>query len=196
MHIRATAAALAAAAALTLTGCGPAEITTKPDVAPSSGAPAATTAAESSAAPSAPPASQAATIGNTVTLQGTGDGEQLAVTIKKWVDPAKSADEFTKPEDGKRLVAAQFELANTGTAVYSDSPSNGTQVADDQGQQFQATFGEVTAGPAMISSAKVAPGAKVLGWIVYEVPQESKIATVQFTMNSGFASQTGQWTVK
>lgn len=141
-------------------------------------------------------ASQAATIGDTVTLKGNNDGEQLAVTIKQWADPAKSADQYTKPEDGKRWVAAQFELVNTGTAVYSDSPSNGTQVADDQGQQFQTTFGEVTAGPAMTSSAKVAPGAKVLGWIVYEVPQDSKITTVQFTMNSGFASQTGQWTIK
>ncbi|WP_327413221.1 DUF4352 domain-containing protein [Streptomyces sp. NBC_01233] len=194
MNTRATAAAFAAVTALALTGCGPGEITTKPDAAPIGSAPA--TSAPASAAPSTPPASQAATIGDTVTLKGNNDGEQLAVTIKQWADPAKSADQYTKPEDGKRWVAAQFELVNTGTAVYSDSPSNGTQVADDQGQQFQTTFGEVTAGPAMTSSAKVAPGAKVLGWIVYEVPQDSKITTVQFTMNSGFASQTGQWTIK
>lgn len=196
MNSRATTAVFATFTALALTGCGPAEIATKPDAAAISSAPATSSPSSAGGAPSTPPASQAATIGDTVTLKGNADGEQLAVTIKKWVDPAKSANQYSKPEEGKRWVAAQFELVNTGTAVYSDSPSNGTQVADDQGQQFQTTFGEVTAGPAMTSSAKVAPGAKVLGWIVYEVPQDSKIATIQFTMNSGFASQTGQWTVK
>ncbi|WP_183067472.1 DUF4352 domain-containing protein [Streptomyces sp. gCLA4] len=189
MRTHHAASLLGTAAALALTACSPAEITTKPDTAASSPA-----AGTTSAAPT-PPA-QAATIGDTLTLKGNEDGEQLAVTIKKWADPAQSEDDFMKPDDGKRWVAAQFELVNTGTAVYSDSPSNGTQVADDQGQQFQTTFAEITAGPAMTSAAKVAPGAKVLGWVTYEVPKDSKIAKVQFTMNSGFASQTGEWTVK
>lgn len=195
MHVRSAVAAVTTVTALALTGCGPNEITTKPDAPARSSAPTASAPA-SSEAPSTPPPSQTATIGDTLTLAGNNDGEKLAVTIKKWVDPAKSAEDFMKPDDGKRWVAAQFELANTGTAVYSDSPSNGTQVADEQGQQFQTTYGEITAGPMMTSSAKVAPGGKVLGWIVYEVPQDSKITTVQFSMNSGFAAQTGQWTVK
>ncbi|MFB6614665.1 DUF4352 domain-containing protein [Streptomyces sp. NPDC056367] len=165
---------LTALTAFALTGCGPTEaVTTKPDTKVSTP----TTGTSSSApAPSAP--SKAATVGDTVTLKGNGDGEQLAVTIKKWVDPAEAAEDFMKPDAGKRWVAAQFELVNTGTAVYSDSPSNGTQVADDQGQQFHSTFGEITAGPAMTSSAKVSLGSKVLGWITYEVPKDSKITKV------------------
>lgn len=189
MHTRTAVATLAALTALALTGCGPAEITTKPDAnasTPAAGTP-------SSAAPSAP--TKAATVGDTVTLKGTNDGEQLAVTLKKWVDPAESANEFSKPQDGKRYVSAQFELVNTGTAVYSDSPGNGAQVADDQGQQFHSTFAETKAGPEMSSSAKAAPGAKVLGWITFEVPKDSKISKVQFAMNSGFAPQTGEWTI-
>ncbi|MFJ9645001.1 DUF4352 domain-containing protein [Streptomyces sp. NPDC101206] len=192
MNTRATVTAtLAALTALILTGCSPDEVTTKPDAKASTPA----AGAASSTAPTPSPASRTATVGDTLTLKGNGDGEQLAVTIKKWVDPAQSADQYTRPQDGKRWVAAQFELVNTGTAVYSDSPSNGTQAADDQGQQFQTTYGEITAGPQMTSAAKVAPGAKVLGWITYEVPKDSKIAKVQFTMNSGFASQTGEWTI-
>ncbi|MEW1638640.1 DUF4352 domain-containing protein [Streptomyces sp. NPDC093801] len=184
--------ATAAIALLALTACGPAdEITTKPD--PKGAPPSPTVPAE--AAPSKPAPGKAAAVGDTVTLKGNSNGEQLAVTIKKWADPAQPADDFMKPQDGKRWVAAQFELVNTGTAVYNDSPSNGTQVADAEGQQFQTTFAETTAGPAMTSAAKVSPGAKVLGWITYEVPKDSKIVKVQFAMNSGFASQTGEWTI-
>lgn len=189
MRTHHAAALLGTTVALALTACSPAEVTTKPDTKASTPA-----AGPTSGAATEPV--QAATVGDTVTLKGNNDGEQLAVTIKKWVDPAQSDNEFMKPDDGKRWVAAQFELVNTGTAVYSDSPSNGTQVADDQGQQFQTTFAETTAGPAMTSAAKVASGAKVLGWITYEVPKDSKIAKVQFTMNSGFASQTAEWITK
>ncbi|GAA0939600.1 MULTISPECIES: hypothetical protein [Streptomyces violaceusniger group] len=38
-------------------------------------------------------------------------------------------------------------------------------------------------------------GDKALGWIVIEVPKASKVATLQFTMNSGFADETGQWKI-
>ncbi|MFF4369642.1 DUF4352 domain-containing protein [Streptomyces sp. NPDC001594] len=186
------ASATVGVALLALTACGPTnEITTKPDA---KGAPPSPTV-PAPAAPSKPAPGKVAAVGDTVTLKGNGDGEQLAVTIKKWADPAQSADDFMKPQDGKRWVAAQFELVNTGTAVYNDSPSNGTQVADAEGQQFHTTFGEITAGPAMTSAAKASPGGKVLGWIVYEVPKDSKIVKVQFAMNSGFASQTGEWII-
>lgn len=144
----------------------------------------------------ASPTAAKATVGDTIAVKGNLKGERLDVTVKQWVDPAKSADEFMKPDDGKRWVAAQLQLANTGTAAYSDSPTNGVQVADAQGQRFQATFGEVTAGPSMAASLKIAPGDKALGWIVFEVPKDSKVTTVQFAMNSGFADQTAQWAIK
>ncbi|MET9426717.1 MULTISPECIES: DUF4352 domain-containing protein [unclassified Streptomyces] len=150
---------------------------------------------ESAAAAEKPKAEKpsVAKVGDTVTLKGMEDGEQLAVTLKKIEDPAKSKDEFFAPEDGSRWVGAQFELVNTGTKVYADSPGNGAQVADADGQRFGTTLADITAGPSMTSGANVPPGEKVLGWVVFEVPKASKLATVQFAMNSGFADQTGQW---
>jgi hypothetical protein len=41
----------------------------------------------------------------------------------------------------------------------------------------------------------IAPGASGLGCIVFEVPQSAKITEVQFTLDSGFAQQTGQWNI-
>ncbi|MFI8360726.1 DUF4352 domain-containing protein [Streptomyces sp. NPDC085612] len=186
------AAILTTTAALTATACGPSDIKTKPDAAPPASAPAPSTQASSAA-----PAQQTATIGSTLTLKGQGDGEQIAVTVKKWVDPAKSKDEYVKPEDGNRYVAAQLELVNTGTAPYDDSPSNGAKVADADGQQFNSTFTMgITAGPELPSGVKIAPGGKALGYIVFEVPKDSKIALLHFGLNSGFANQTGQWTIQ
>ncbi|NEW70687.1 hypothetical protein [Streptomyces rhizosphaericus] len=85
-----------------------------------------------------------ARVGDTLTLSGQNDGEQLDVTVKKWLDPAKGADEFTTPGSGKRWVAVQLQLTNTGTT---------------------------------------------------EAPKASKVATLQFTMNSGFADEIGQWKI-
>ncbi|MFH9983194.1 DUF4352 domain-containing protein [Streptomyces sp. NPDC017179] len=140
--------------------------------------------------------SEAAKVGDTLTLKGFEKGSQLDVTVVKIADPGKPADEFTEPDAGKRFVGVQFQLVNTGKAVYSDSPSNGAQVADSEGQQFDSTFADITAGPSMSSSLKLKPGAKGLGWIVFEVPKGSKLDAVQFTMDSGFADQTGEWKLK
>ncbi|MEU5036572.1 DUF4352 domain-containing protein [Streptomyces rubiginosohelvolus] len=186
----AIAAVLTAGLLLTATACTDDDITTAPS---KTGAAEKTTAEP--AAEDEPTKATVAKVGDTITLKGQEDGEQVEATLKKLVDPAQPKDEFFAPEDGNRWVAAQFELTNTGTKPYSDSPSNGAQVADADGQRFQATFADTKAGPSMTSDAKVPPGEKVLGWITFEVPKASKVVTVQFGLNSGFAEQTGQWKV-
>jgi len=190
MRIPLATAAIAACLAATLTAClGPTEVKTKPDAK----APASKPAASVPAAPKKP---AVAKVGDTLTLKGQNDGEQLAATIVKTINRAKGTSEFDQPADGKRWVGVQLRLVNTGTAVYEDSPSNGLQVADDQGQRFPATFGEIAAGPAMTSALKLPPGEKALGWVIFEVPKSVKIATVQFALDSGFGPQTGQWALR
>ena len=90
-------------------------------------------------------------------------------------------------------IGVQFRLVNTGTIAYDDSPSNGAKIADADGQQFTTTLADITAGPSMASSVTLKPGAKALGWIVFELPKASKADIVQFGMDSGFADQTGEW---
>ncbi|MEU9670387.1 DUF4352 domain-containing protein [Streptomyces bobili] len=178
--------------ALTLAACGPTDTV---NTTPKADATAADTSSKT--ATSAPPAKKtAAAVGDTLTLKGIEDGEQLDVTLKQWLPTAKGADEFNVPSDGKRWAAGQFELVNTGSKVYADSPQNGAQVADAQGQRFSTYFGEISAGPQMASDLNLPKGEKALGWILFEVPKDSKIVTVQFAMNSGFSDQTGQWSVK
>ncbi|WP_250402233.1 DUF4352 domain-containing protein [Streptomyces cellostaticus] len=143
-----------------------------------------------------PEEKKTAAIGDTLTVHGFSHNEQLDVTLKKWLPTAEPSNEYEVPQDGKRWAAAQFELVNTGSKVYSDSPSNGAQVADSKGQRFHSWFGDITAGPSMSSEVRLPKGEKALGWIVFEVPKNSKLVSIQFGMNSGFSDETGQWTVK
>nr|WP_211283923.1 hypothetical protein [Streptomyces antibioticus] len=83
-------------------------------------------------------------------------------------------DDF-QPDARRHYVAVPFRLKNTGTAVYKDSPSNGATVID--------------------KSITVGPGKTALGFITFEVSDGSRIVTVQFAMDSGFADDVGEWAV-
>lgn len=190
MHARAQLAAIATAAALALTACSAGStVTSTPKAVPATSE----DTAQDAPAEETPAAPKVAKVGDTITLVGTEDGSKLDVTVTKTVDPAKPADEFTAPDDGNRWIGVQFQLVNTGTIAYSDSPGNGTQIADSEGQQFTSVFADTSAGPSMASSVNLKPGSKALGWVVFEVPEASKADVVQFTMDSGFADQTGEW---
>ncbi|AZQ38729.1 DUF4352 domain-containing protein [Streptomyces cyaneochromogenes] len=195
-RIRLAATAAAAVAAIGLTACGTGsgsgdEIVDKPKANASakadSGKEKEPAAEKSSAAP------DVAKVGDTLALKGMESGSGLDVTVVKVVDNAKSGDEFFAPEDGNRWIGVQFQLVNTGTKVYSDAPDNSAKMTDDQGQQFGTTLAEISAGPSMSSDVRLKPGAKALGWVVFEVPKASKAATVTFAMDSGFAQQVGEW---
>ncbi len=185
------AAVLGLAVATALTACGPTgqSVSSKPDHA---------THAAAQHAASKPKASPraAATVGDTITLKGQ-TGETIAVTLTKWTDPVKSGNEYIGPDTGKRWAAAQFSLKNVGDVTYSDSPSNGVQAVDPSGERFDATIADsITAGPLMSDELKLAAGDKALGWIVVEVPKQAKVSKIQFTLDSGFGDQTGEWLVK
>ncbi|MCY0933870.1 DUF4352 domain-containing protein [Streptomyces sp. H34-S4] len=145
--------------------------------------------------PSSGSRADSAAVGDTLDLTGLKNGEALAVTVVKVVDPARADNEFSTPDAGKRFVAVQFRLKNTGRVIYSDSPANGARLVDTQGQQFGTAYEDTTAGPGFPGSVIIAPGDTGLGFITFEVPNSSRIFKVQFAMNSGFSGNTGQWEV-
>lgn len=188
---RIAALTITAALAFGAAACnGDDSVSTKPAKTPAAHTSSAKPAAKPSPTPSA---TKPAGVGDTISLKGSDPGASLDVTVVKVDDHAKATDysELDKPTD--RWVGIQFQLTNTGTAVYSDSPANGVQIADSQGQQFQASIVDISDGPSMSSDVRLTTGKKALGWIVFEVPKTSKLGTVQFSMDSGFADQAGEW---
>lgn len=157
------------------------------------------TTSGSSTAPSAaanPVSSQApAAVGTTITLTGASAGEKMAVTVVQVFPNATGADEFTTPDAGKQFYAVQFRLIDNGSAAYSDAPDNSAKLVDASGQSYQSDVSSVSQCQSFPGTETIAPGATGLGCVVFQVPTGAQIAAVQFTLDSGFASQTGQWKV-
>jgi hypothetical protein len=140
---------------------------------------------------------ETARIGSAITLSGIDSGEQMGVTVTKVISHASPGDEFTSAPAGDRLYAVQFRLDDTGSAAYSDSPSNGAEVVDSSGQSYEASIADTASGcTSFPGTENIAPGASGLGCIVFEVPKAAKITGVQFTLDSGMGPQTGQWEVR
>ncbi|WP_433064291.1 DUF4352 domain-containing protein [Dactylosporangium sp. CS-033363] len=134
-----------------------------------------------------------AAVGGSLTLHGNRDGEQVTVTVLRVADAVQAADGVCGPGEGNRFVAVQLRIANTGTVVYDDLPDDGTALVDTGGQRFDARFTATTVGPAFPAAGKVATGASTEGYVTFAVPAADRLATVQFTMDSGFADETGEW---
>ncbi|MGW1194725.1 DUF4352 domain-containing protein [Streptomyces sp. NPDC002536] len=140
---------------------------------------------------------QSGALGVKKTIKGTKSGEQLDVTLKNWVDPAKSDNKYTPPKPGKKYVAAQFEIVNTGTAPYADSPTNSSRVIDAQNERYNASvLSSIAEGPSLAADLKLATGQKTEGWVVFSVPEKTTVASVEFSMDSGLSKDAAQWTLK
>ena len=180
---RRVAVAVIGAAALTASmgangGCGSSGVTNRPDASGSKAS-----------------KNVVAHLGDPITLTGNDKGSKITVTATRIADPARATDGFSSPDAGNRYVAVRFRFTNTGTVAYDDSPSNGAKVIDLQGQQFDSDIVEkINAGVLLPAQVKTPPGGVVVGYIVFQVPKASKVAKVQFSMDSGFG-QTGEWTV-
>lgn len=168
---------------LGLTACAPTEVTSSPDEQPAT------------APQTQETQGKQAKIGDTITLKGSESELKLAVTVVKFAQSAKSKDEYSGPEPGERFAAVQITLKNVGSIAYDDSPDNGAKLIDDEDQQYDAGLGEVALGPSL-GSVRLAPGSTRKGYMVFSVPKDAKISKFQFTLDSGFASQSGEWLLK
>lgn len=156
----------------------------------------AATQAGANQAPAAAP--KKAGIGSAITLAGNDGPEQVSVTLVKVIGSASpDSSGFDDAPSADRYYAAQFRIADTGSAAYSDSPSNGAAVVDSAGQSYQASITDTVDGCVSFPGTEnIATGSSGLGCIVFEVPKSAKVVSVQFTLDSGFGPQTGQWDVK
>jgi hypothetical protein len=134
-----------------------------------------------------------AKVGDTITLHGIDEALALDVTVVKVVDPAKPDNNFLGPKKGNHFVAIQVKLDNVGEANYSDSPGNGAALIDADGQQYTADITDPV-GPAL-GSPKIAPSDSRTGLITFEVAKGVEPAMFQFTLDSGFGPETGEWTL-
>jgi hypothetical protein len=117
------------------------------------------------------------------------------VSVDGVIDPL-AVGEFDQADPGERFVGVQITLHNVGTVPYSDSPSNGATLLSSDDEQAESEI--VTGGPCangFASDVKIAPGDSQQGCVAFELPDGESPATFQFTLDSGFADDTGQWSL-
>jgi hypothetical protein len=134
-------------------------------------------------------------IGDTITLHGYEEGEELQVTVKGLIDPAKS-EQYFGPRRGHKFVAVNLVLNNTGSKAYNDSPGNGAQLIDTRDEGYDEAGSETPSCHYLGYSVKIASGSKRAGCLVFEVKKTAEPAVFQFTMDSGFADETGEWVLR
>jgi hypothetical protein len=106
--------------------------------------------------------------------------------------------QFHRPSDRtRRLEAAHDErIARTrGTeaaeAVRIILPRG--VLHHPPGQEYSASIFDAV--EPELGSPKIQPGDQRLGWITFEVPLRARLRMFQFTLNSGFGPETGEWTL-
>lgn len=134
-------------------------------------------------------------LGDALTVSGRSIGARLRVTVRKVVE-TRSTDR-SAVLGHRRLVAVQLELVNRGEFPYNDAPSNSAAVISRSGQAFPADafYQEIDAGQQLPVQVRLAPGARIVGYLVFPVPDKVTIAQVQFSTDPG-ADGTAVWDVR
>jgi CheY-like chemotaxis protein len=155
--------------------------------------------------PEAAPSSASSTgakLGDTLSLVGiVGLGQSSAptadVTLNKFVDDAKPT--LFEPEDGSRLVAAEFTIVNTGQIAYGDIPYTPPTVIDAAGGEHHGKPGDSEAGKPLGDGMimNISPGQRATGWVIFDVPKGVKVTSVTFQMDrTGMDTERiGRWTL-
>ncbi|MDA8321024.1 MAG: DUF4352 domain-containing protein [Actinomycetota bacterium] len=134
-----------------------------------------------------------ARVGGTLTITGMSSGEKMAVKLVRVITDAHGSDQFNTPDKGNRFVAVQFQLTDSGSSAYSDSPDNSAAVIDSKGQTYESDISTVAGCQSFPGSLNIPVGGTRLGCVVFQVPKTAKITGVQFTLDSGMGPDTGQW---
>ncbi|MGW4029948.1 DUF4352 domain-containing protein [Streptomyces sp. NPDC004838] len=138
-------------------------------------------------------AEEPAWVGDTVELDGRTFGEHLRVSVRSSVDPAvalrPAKGTAPRPRAGTRWFGVDVTVVNVGGRTF-DAGGTRTWVADEKGKRYPAVkSGEITTGLALEWNS-LAVGDPVQGWLVFEVPENTRI--VRFHSSLGKATATWQ----
>ena len=112
------------------------------------------------------------------TMVSTGP---LDLTLVSFVDPAPlylANDYDSKPQDGTRLVAAQFRIHNTGTRDYLVDPITELSVVA-AGTEIDTSGADTSAG-VMLDQVSLSHGQTVLGYVTFDVPDGTRTDEVRY----------------
>lgn len=134
----------------------------------------------------------AAKVGSTINVGGS---KGLGVTLKQIIDPASGADQYTTADAGKRFVAADLTIVNNGTSSYTDDANSDVTLIGSDNQTYTADFDSVSECTNFNSGQyTLAAGQSTTGCVVFQVPDSVTTSKIEFQVQSGLNTETGEWT--
>ncbi|WP_371678151.1 hypothetical protein [Streptomyces sp. NBC_01276] len=133
-------------------------------------------------------------VGDSVRVQGREVGRHLQAVLAAYVDPALSVEPNYGPPAGKRWTAASMSFVNVGGASYG--PLGRMWAYDSAGKRYPAVrTGELTTGKPLVFDS-LAVGERAEGWVVFEIPENTRIVRLQYQdANIRANSGGGFWSV-
>lgn len=109
-----------------------------------------------------------------------GSGDVMNVALVQIVDPAQGANEFETPNNGFRFVGAKFKITGQ-SGTFSDDANNDAVIVGSDGQSYTADFDDI-AGCTNFNDGDfaVTPGDSSTGCVTFQLPQNVKVASVQW----------------
>jgi len=125
-----------------------------------------------------------------------GSGHDYQVTLVKVIDPARGANQFSRPDSGKRFVGLVFRIKALTGSPQSEDANNDAVLVGGNAQDYPADLNRI-AGYANFDhgTIRVAPGETVTGAVAFQVPDGVAVLKVQWTALSGFGSM-AEWNVR
>ena len=127
---------------------------------------------------------------STVILRGQ-TGERISVKPLRVLDPVE-VGEFNEPAEGMRYVGVEVRLRNLRRRAYQDSPGNGSKLVTAARRSIRSEI-LVDSNCNTDGSLTVPRGQSRITCVAFEVPIGTTPRFFEFTLNSGFGPDTGQW---
>jgi hypothetical protein len=131
-----------------------------------------------------------ALFGKSLVLRGQGR-EKVSVRPYALADPLTTS-EFDAPQPGFRRLGVEVRLRNVGHTRVSDFPSNDADVVTTSGRSYKSTISGGDGCPQP-STTRIPAGQSRLICVAFEIPTGARLRYFEWTLDSGFADQTGQW---
>jgi hypothetical protein len=108
---------------------------------------------------------------------------QMSIILRRVIDPAHGADQFTTPASGCRFVGAVFTITGISGTLSVDANHQATLIGSN-GQTYTADSHSI-AGHTNLSNGEytVRAGEKSKGAVTFQVPLTVKVAKIEWSAN-------------
>ena len=136
-----------------------------------------------------------AKVGDTLSIAGNDSKLEVTLVATKRLAPLSQYGMQIHPAE----YGVELRVRCVSGKVYDDSITNCVALIDRQDESHDPDFD--VQGPSdgalagQLDSVKIAPGDVRAGWIYFPIKPSVKPRILQFTANSGFADQVGEWSL-